>query len=225
MRSLLPAGSSHLEMTKGQTFALTDGTGTVLTLVPVEFFLMTPNSFLSVCGLYLLPVEGRGRFVVTYGMKAEDENDDVEDSWECARTTALGVMPAEGSHPRLLMTMAGFSPPRHETVMPIVMVWDAGKASYVVKEKVFRDDKLYGGRDRGEDAGGVAGEGAVNAARDRFLAAGKLTSQRRDVGHTARCECSGVKLLRYRWERMVPSASLRSPGCMSAGQAPRKVCS
>ena len=142
--ALLPTGSSHLEITRGQTFALTDGTATVLTLVPVEFFLSRPNQLLSVCGLYMLPAQGPARFAVTYGMTPEDDNDDVEDSWQCARTTAMGVMPAEGSHPRLLLTMAGFSPPRFETVMPIVMVWDAAKASYVAKDKVFRDNSFPG---------------------------------------------------------------------------------
>jgi hypothetical protein len=142
--TLLPAGASHLEMTKGQTFTLTDGAETVMTLVPVGFYVMTPSSFLSVCGLYMLPATGPGRFVTTYGMRDEKDGGDVEDYWECARTTAIGVMPNEGAHPRLLMTMAGFSPPQHETVMPIVMTWDAGKGSYVVKDDVFRDDSFVG---------------------------------------------------------------------------------
>jgi hypothetical protein len=141
---MLPKGASHLEITKGQTFQLMDGTQSMMTLVPVEFYVMTDSAFLSVCGLYTLPAVGAGRFVVTHGMTPEADDEDVEDAWECARTTAMGVMPNEGAHPRLLLTMASFSPPRHEAVVPIVLTWNAGTGSYVVGKQMFHDDSFVG---------------------------------------------------------------------------------
>jgi hypothetical protein len=141
---MLPKGASHLEITKGQTFQLMDGTQSMMTLVPVEFYVMTDSAFLSVCGLYTLPAVGAGRFVVTHGMTPEADDEDVEDAWECARTTAMGVMPNEGAHPRLLLTMASFSPPRHEAVVPIVLTWNAGTGSYVVRKQMFNDDSFVG---------------------------------------------------------------------------------
>jgi hypothetical protein len=142
--ALLPKGSSNLKITKGQTFQLMDGAQSVMTLVPVGFYVMTDSAFLSVCGLYMLPAAGPGRFVTTYGMASDEDDEQVEDYWECARTTAIGVMPNEGAHPRLLLTMAAFSPPQHDTVWPIVLTWDAGNGTYRVSKQVFTDESFVG---------------------------------------------------------------------------------
>jgi hypothetical protein len=44
----------------GQAFQLMDGTQSMMTLVPVEFYVMTDSAFLSVCGFTRCLRRGRG---------------------------------------------------------------------------------------------------------------------------------------------------------------------
>lgn len=115
---LLPSRAESLHLEPKQAFILKSPGSPALSIVPAYFDLPGtegPGNIYT-CGVFLAPAGGSVSFVPIYNLTPDTMG-------ECTSTAAVGLMTDDGPHPRILLVLNAYEPPRHSWQQPAVLIW------------------------------------------------------------------------------------------------------
>jgi hypothetical protein len=110
-----------------QTFELKGLNTQTLGLVPVYFYFDPTGPVLSEqCGIFFVQPNGTSSYVPVVGP------DPLVFSSTCSRVVAVGDVPHDGPHPRLIVICRVEAPNRRDYTTDFLLVWDAKQQRYSV---------------------------------------------------------------------------------------------